>query len=214
VKVKIYAEEPNVKERLIQLNLTESDLQDAVKQGYIFRTKLTSNHPRIFYGSAPQAEIVASLREALLRLGWEKSNKDNYELVIDAIQNMSIAVATGDEFTGCQHATPSNKCPKKTNTIKAINTNNNLDLIDIFVDSMPVFPVNNDSFSTWLLLFHFAKNEIRCELSLPTEIGNDGRIKGWKERIILAPISLDEPPIEIRPIESQDIEIEIKRKVS
>jgi hypothetical protein len=85
---------------------------------------------------------------------------------------------------------------------------------DEFIKPIPGDLVKNSNFQTWILLYHFAKNEIRCELSLPSEIEGDGIIKGWKERIILTPISLDEPPIEIQPTESQDIDIEIRRKAS
>jgi hypothetical protein len=211
VKVKIYAEELDTQERLAQLNLTELALTEAIKHGHLARTKLTANHPRIFYGYSTWAETVARLREVLLPLGWEKSDKGNYELAINVLQDLAIAVATGDECTGLQHLTPSNKCPKGTNTIEAININNQ---IDLFAELIPAPSVNKDSLSTWILLYHFATDEIRCELSLPSEIGSDGRIKSWKERIILKPILLDETSIEVRPPENPDIDIKIKRKAS
>lgn len=221
MKINIYCEELNTQERLAQLNLTEVALLEAVKNGYLARTKLTKNHPRIYWGYMTWAETVAGLREALLPLGWGKSSKGNYELAIHEELNLAIAVVTGDEGSGFPHATPSNKRPKGKNTIEAIGVNNQMDLIDEFVepasesdDFIPESLVCNNNFQTWILLYHFAENEIRCELSLPSEIEDDGIIKGWKERIILTAIPLGEPPIEIRPIESQDIDIEIKRKVS
>lgn len=211
MKVKIYAEELDTQERLAQLSLTELALIEAVKNGHLARTKLSENHPRIFHGYSAWAETVARLREVLLPFGWEKLDKGNYELVTNVLLDLAIAVATGDEATGSPHATPSNKCPKGTNTIDAININNQ---IDMFAELIPAPPVNKDSFSTWILLYHFAIDEIRCELSLPSEIGSDGRIKSWKERIILKSIPLGETPIEVRPTESQDIDIEIRRKAS
>lgn len=211
MKVEIYAEELDTQERLAQLSLTELALIEAVKNGQLARSNLTANHPRIFHGYSAWAETVARLREVLLPLGWEKSDKGNYELVINELLDLAIAVATGDECTGLSHATPSNKCPKGTNTIDAININNQ---IDLFAELIPVPSVNKDSFSTWMLLYHFAIDEIRCELSLPSEIGSDGRIKSWKERIILKPILLGEPPIEVRLTTNQDIDIEIRRKAS
>jgi len=212
VKVQNYPEKLNTQERLTQLNLTELALIEAVKNGHLARTKLTENHPRIFYGYSAWAETVARLREVLLPLGWEKSDKGNYELVTNASLDIAIAVSTGNEATGSPHATPSNKCPKGTNTIDAININNQ---IDLFAELIPAPPINNkDSFLTWILLYHFAIDEIRCELSLPSEIGPDGIIKSWKERIILKSIPLGETPVEVRSIKSQDINIEIRRKAS
>lgn len=209
MKLKSYIEELDTETRLAQISLTESALIEAVKHGYLARTRLTENHPRIFYGYATWAETVARLREALLPLGWEKSDKGNYELVINKLQELAIAVATGNEYTGSPYITPSNKCPKGTNTIEAININNQMDL---FPELIPAPSINQDNFSTWILLYYIAKDEIQCELSLPSDIGADGRIKGWKERIILKSIPLDEDLLELRPNESQDIDIPIKRK--
>jgi hypothetical protein len=42
---------------------------------------------------------------------------------------------------------------------------------------------------TFLLLFHRAvdANEIRCELSRPIQMNEEGQVSGWAERIILPP---------------------------
>lgn len=199
----------NIHQRLEQLNLDEQSLIEAVKHGYLVRSSLTPNHPRIFFGYATWAETVARLRDILAPKGWQRLEKGNSELVINEFQDVAIAVAAGDEFTGQTHATPSNRCPKGTNTIDAINTNNQLDL---FAELIPLPPTSNNSFTTWILLHYSADNEIRCELSLPSSIGTDGRIKDWKERIILKHIPLDQITIDVLPLESQDIEIEIRRK--
>ena len=44
---------------------------------------------------------------------------------------------------------------------------------------------------TWVLLVSRCSDEIRCELSLPNEIGEDGRVVNWDERIILPPVHID-----------------------
>lgn len=209
MKHKVCSSEREPEARLEQLGLNETALYEAVKNGCLTRKKFTDNHPRIAIGIAIWAEIVARLREALLPLGWEKSDKGNYELVVNQSLNIAIAVAAGDESTGLSHARPSNKCPKGANTIDAVSTNNQ---IDLFAEYLPVPAINKDSFSTWILLHYFAADEIRLELSLPSEIDANGRIKGWKERLILKPISLDEISVSFPSIEMQDIEIEVRRK--
>mgnify|MGYP000529984361 CR=1 FL=1 len=210
MKLEIITEEFDVKSRLEQLNLSDDALKDAINHGYLSRTRLTSNHPRIYFGYSTWAETIARLREVLLPLGWEKSDKANYELVIHTQKELAIAVATGDESTGVKNATPSNKCPKGTNTIQAINTNNQLDL---FQELIPTPTIDQENFSTWILLHHITEKEIRYELSLPYSIEVNGKITSWKERIILNPIQLDDE-LEIIPTKSQDIDIPIKRKAS
>lgn len=211
MKLKISTETLDKKLRLEHLNLNEEALKDAVNQGYLARTKLTANHPRIFFGYSTWAETVARLREVLLPLGWIKLDKANYELVINEPLEIAIAVATGNELTGSSHGTPSNKCPKGANTMEAIQVNNQMDL---FPETLSALPANQDNFTTWILLYYIAENEIRYELSLPYYINNKGQITAWQERIILTPLPLGETRIEVNPIESQDIDIPIKRKAS
>lgn len=209
MKHSVWNSESDTQTRLEQLGLNEDALYEAVKNGCLTRKRFTDNHPRISIGIAIWAEIVARLREILIPLGWEKSDKSNYELVINQSLNIAIAVATGDEFTGSRQATPSNKCPKGTNTIDAVSTNNQ---IDMFAEYLLAPTINKENFSTWILLHYYSADEIRLELSLPSEIGADGRIKGWKERIILKPISLDDVPVSFPSVEMQDIEIDVRRK--
>lgn len=198
-----------VHDRLESLGLTEAPLRSAVTQGYLARTRLTANHPRIFHGYLPWAETVASLRDQLRPSGWEKSDEGNYELTIHLELELAVAVMTGDDGTGTPEITPSNKCPKGSNTIEAISLNNQ---IDLFPELLPLPSIEKAKFTTWILLYYFAPDEIRCELSLPSDIGTDGRIRGWKERIILSSIPLDEEPIDVRLPRSPDINIEIRRR--
>lgn len=207
--VSVFVETRDVHDRLEALGLNETALCDAVTQGYLARARLTQNHPRIFHGYAAWAETVASLRDQLRPHGWEKSDKGNYELTGHAERELAIAVATGDEGTGLVDSTPSNKCPKGSNTIEAINLNNQ---IDLFQDLMPLPSTETTLFTTWILLYHFAQDEIRSELSLPSYIDTHGKIRDWKERIILRSIPLDTHPVDVRPPKLPDINIEIRRR--
>lgn len=68
---------------------------------------------------------------------------------------------------------------------------------------------------TWILLVHRARGEVRCELSLPTSMGVDGRVDGWRERIILGAIPTDPDLMEITPPtppDQPDIHVDVKRR--
>ena len=56
----------------------------------------------------------------------------------------------------------------------------------------PVVGAVNE-WATWLLLTYrdTSAREVRCELSRPVNIGIDGRVDGWAERIILGSIPFD-----------------------
>ncbi len=197
----------DINTRLQQLGLTIGSLQEAVQQGYLARTALTANHPRIFFGYAMWAQTVAALRDNLRPDGWLKSDQNNYELTINENADLAIAVTTGDEGTGLAHLNPSNKCPKGTNTADAIAANNQ---VDLFAEFLP--PIEEKiGFTTWVLLIHLAPEEVRAELSLPSVITN-GKIKAWKERIILPSLPREDDVIEVRTSDLPEIDVPIRRK--
>jgi len=161
--------------------------------------------------------MVRGLREYLLPLGWERSDENNYSLVINPTGAIAIAVATGDDSTGCQEAEPSTKSSKGPSTVEVVfNNQQQFELPFVF----PPVPAaarptsEEDQRITWILLVHRSQNEVRCELSLPTSMSADGRVNGWRERIILRAIPTGPEDMVIVPPQSQlpDIEIDVKRR--
>lgn len=202
----IHTEEKAV-DRLSQLGIPLSVLTESVWQGYLARARTTANHPRIARGIIMWAETVAVLREQLRPKGWIKSDKGNYELAVNEKESLAIVVTTGDDATGMIGATPSNKCPKGINTAEAVEANNQQDLFSELLPAVEDIP----GLTTWVLLIHLAASEVRCELSLPSSISN-GKINGWKERVILPSIPLDDDSVEIELPDLPDIEVPIKKK--
>jgi hypothetical protein len=147
------------------------------------------------------------MREQLRPKGWTKSGNSNYELTVNKTDNLAIVVATGDDATGLIRATPSNKCSKGINTTEAVEVNNQLDL---FSDSSTKVE-ETKSLTTWVLLIHLAADELRSELSLPSNISN-GKFNEWKERVILPSMPLDDDSVEIELPNLPDIEVLIRKK--
>lgn len=197
----------NALDRLSQLGIPMAALTESVWQGYLFRSRTTSNHPRIARGLFMWAETVAVLREQLIPHGWVKGDKGNYELSVNEEAGLAIVVTTGDAATGTIGAMPSNKCPKGVNTAEAVEVNNQL---DIFSELLPAIE-GVQGIVTWVLLIHLAADEVRCELSLPSSISS-GKINGWKERIILPSMPLDDDSVEIQAPDLPDIEVPIRKK--
>jgi hypothetical protein len=162
------------------------------------------------------AETVSALREYVIPLGWYRSNENNYALSVDSTGGTAIAVATGDDGTGRPDGTPSTNARKGPSTLEAITVNQ---LQFTFMDERPS-PARgaasrpNNHRATWILLIRRASNEVRCELSLPISIGEDGHIDAWRERILLSSIPLDGDLAEAVPTPPPlpDIRIEVKRR--
>lgn len=197
--------------RLAQLGVTEVALREAIYQGHLQRTRLTLNHPRNFPGLVMWGEVVAALRDQLRPLDWIRQDVGSFPVTVNESLNLAIAVASGDEATGNPHASPSNRSKKGRYTVEAIEANRQMVLFEEFMQEVKEDAEGNQ---TWILMHHTdtAKGEIRFELSLPADIGNDGKITSWSERILLGSISFDDDLMDILQPGGPDIDIEIRRK--
>jgi hypothetical protein len=199
--------------RLSALGLTEGELAQAVSRGILARSECTPNHPPLHAGFVTWSNTVCALREILLPKGWQRSDEGNYSVVIHPSRSVAIAVATGDENTGNPNVTPMTKSPKGPSTRNAIAENQNQVLL--FPELIPVLPTSEpEGRLTWLLLIGHVAGKVKAELSLP--INCEGKVNGWKERLILSDIDIDPSiSIDITPLMPSlpDIEIDIRRKV-
>lgn len=156
-------------------------------------------------------EIVAALREQLRPFGWVRQEVGGYASTVHEERGLAITVASGDEATGNPSAQPCNRSRKGRNTIEAIEANRQLELFD----TLPAETQDEaDGKQTWVLIHHtdIVRGEIRLEFSRPSNIGKDGKISEWSERIILGSIPFDDDLVEIYPPSGPDIEINIRRK--
>jgi hypothetical protein len=207
----------DVRSRLAELGLEETSIAEVVRRGYGVFISSTANDPPLFPGFAAWAQMVRALREYLLPQRWERSDENNYSLVINPEGTVAIAVATGDDATGRVGAIPTTKSSKGPSTVEAVTSNQfqlNLDFPPVPIAS-PARPADaDDKRMTWILLVHRAMNEVRCELSLPRSMGGDGRIDSWQERIILGSIPVDPAAVEITPPQPPlpDINVDVKRR--
>lgn len=199
---------------LTRLGLDEQTLLDAAKYGYLARSNCTANHPPLYPSFVAWGETVKALRDLLATKGWVRDDERNYSRTVHSEGHIAIAVATGDEATGVASGTPSTKSPKGPRTIDAVEVNR-LQFSLPFAEWEHIELHNDQEESqptTWLLLIHHTATEIRCELSLPLDMGTDKRVNVWRERILLRSIPLNLESFEINPPAQPDIDIEIRRK--
>ncbi len=214
---KIYTQPAEVSDRLALLGLEEGAIAEVVKRGYVQFASCTPNHPPLYPGFSAWATMVCALRECLLP-AWERCDDNNYSLVVNAEGSVAIAVATGDSDTGRVDGEPTTKSSKGPATTEAVTSNQTqLELPLIFPPVLVrACPADNaERRMTWILLAHRAAGEVRCELSLPTSMGSDGRVDGWRERIILKSIQTDPEAFEVTPPAPllPDISVDVKRRV-
>lgn len=198
---------------LSRLGLDQQSLLEAAMQGYLAKTNCTANHPPIFPALFAWAETVRALREQLVTKGWKRNDDRNYSRIIHPDGHVAIVVATGDDATGDPARSPCTKSAKGPSTVDAVEINKS----QAWLPGMEPLNLVHDKQeenqpTTWFLLVHHAANEIRCELSLPFDMGYDSRIGMWSERILLPATPLDPQIMEVTPPLQPDINVEIRRK--
>jgi hypothetical protein len=207
-------EDPIGKRQLLaELGLEENWLLEAVSQGMAEWARCTNNHPKLYKGVTFWGETVKGLRDQLIPHGWKRSDEGNLPFTVNEAGDLAIAVATGDISTGTQ-SMPSTKSAKGQKTRDAVNTNQ----LRLFNDDaeLPVAIAAIRNRRTWILLAHrdSEKREVRCELSLPVGMADDGHINGWDRRIILDSIPFDGDVVSIDNTTpgAPDIDIQIKKR--
>lgn len=214
MKQAVYSETLDIETRLRELGLSADVLREAIKRGEAHRSGCTRNDPLSFPGIAAWARTVRSLRELLIPQGWLRSDENKIPLIIDPLGRLAIAVATGNSDTGSAETSSKTKYPKGPATMAAVAKNAEQLAFDFYEQSIRIQPKRTSDCLTWVLLFRRCSGEIRCELSLPSKIGEDGRVVDWVERIILPPISLDDGsgPKIYEEEAAEDIVVEVSRR--
>jgi hypothetical protein len=181
----LFAPSATTEDRLESLGLSSDILTETILVGEAARASCTANDPPILPGLLAWGRSLRALAERLADKGWTRRDAGNFSTVTDPRLNIAIAVATGDEATGLRGAIPRTKYPKGPNTVRVVDQN---------IQQLRLFEEPEDAAAdgpaalTWILLIARVGNQVRAELSLPDSIGADGRVEGWRERIILDPV--------------------------
>jgi len=203
----------DARRRLGELGLDSETLLDVARRGMAAAANCTPNHPAVLPGILGWGETVCALRDCLIPQGWRRLDEGNLPLTVNEAETVAVTVATGDEDTGRPEGNPCTKSKKGPRVAIAIAINQ----LQLFPFPVHLRPDDVSGRATWLLLIHRdqAARELRAELSRPVNIGQDGRVDSWSERILLGATPFDEkfnasPASPDTP--SPDIVVEIKRR--
>jgi len=208
----VLPESESVEERLRSMALSSTILRNAVVAGEAARADCTLLDPVCAAGFEAWRLTTRTLREQLLPR-WRAVNEKNLPLVVEPVLGIAIAVAAGDTATGLEEMQPTTKYPKGPVTERYIRVNRRQ--MPLFGEEEPMFvptPTDAERY-TWILLVYSTPRVVRCEVSLPAEIDEDGYIVKWQERLILEPIILDEAaPVDEEPDGGDDIDVPVSRR--
>lgn len=193
VPASVYTEPWDIDGRLAKLGLTKAALMQAVQRGFAAWASCTANHPAVASGIWAWGETVCALRENLAPLNWTRLDRDNLALTLNAKETVAISVSAGDEDTGRPSGNPSTRSAKGVRTKDVVSINQLL-LFTEMMDSAPAGITPQSRRTTWILLLYRDKaaREVRCELSRPISMTDEGYVDGWAERILLGSTRFDD----------------------
>ncbi|WP_409478691.1 hypothetical protein [Pseudobdellovibrio sp. HCB154] len=203
-----------VNSRLHELGVSEEILRSAVEAGERARLGCTANHPRMTPGFVGWSDTVKLLRDRLIPEKWTKHDTGGLPTVVHPKGMISIAVTTGDEGTGIETRELRSKYSKGSATAALVEVNHTQLGFDEEILGPRLFKKPSGTILTWYLVIRRLADEIRFELSLPSGLSENGQVAEWKERILFAPITLDDDAVKIDNTieEVDDIVVEVTRK--
>ena len=196
--------------RLHELDLTEELLVEVVRYALTFHAECTANDAPSAPGFLLWDKAIRGLRDRLAPQGWKAVTQQNYPTVVHPDGTFALTVAGGDQLTGDRRGKhPATRNDKGSATQDAVHQNQAV--------LWPVSPnLTPQAKQTWILLLRVdqAHEEVRAELSLPSGIGDDGRISWWVERIILTASPYGLPSLQSSKDDDDDDgeEIEVVRR--
>jgi len=180
------------------LGINTQVFKDAILSGIAQYNSVNKFHPITAGGSRAWEEIVASFRQMVVDqcVGWKSIHRDGMAQLVNAEQQLTIVVTSGDTNTGLD-----NEVQPKTRNQKGQATKNIVEAnYPLFEDVATIDESINsvDNHQTWVFLYAIDKDklEVRFELSLPTETqlsGAKGRLKisQWSQRFLFEPVPLE-----------------------
>lgn len=206
----IYQEVRECDRRLSQyFNSTKAQWVDIVKAMVAARGSCTSHNPKASPGYLAWDAGITRMRQIFCREGWESSDDNGVELIVNRDFRRKVTVMNADMGVGDATRSPRNRTEKGPAAERITDLNSQLDL---FRREHPR-EVKPDAYDLWQLCVFDDGKEVRAELSRPIEF-KGGYYIGYSERIwILRPGEWERIAIEAPCDDSgQDFEITVRRK--
>ena len=130
--------------------------------------------------------------ERLSPRGWRRRTERGAELIVSPDESISITITAGSEAGGNREFSPKAKYPRGAATRRKVRINQTeLGLFTVAPLTIASHS-EDDGQLMWMLLHRWARGRVILELSLPSDIEEDGTTISWQTRIFLGEVGHDE----------------------
>lgn len=176
------------------------------------------NKPKSAPGTNAWQRGIEVLREETIPLGWTPDEPNNQPRTVSPDKKVAITVSSGDANTGNPNKEPQTRNDKGAQTTKCAHYNSQQG--ELFpsqtnIVSLPRKLEETSSEELWMLLFYIdvEKREVRYELSRPTSMSEKSKVNGWSHRLIMPPVSYDEPAVRKAPDSPAEVDVPVTPKL-
>jgi len=189
--------------------LTQEILWNALVFGEAERRTCTEDDPGTLTGMVGWGRPIRSLREQLRPKKWRREEPKSLPLVVSPDRDVAITVASGDEQTGnARSAFAATKWDKGKMLLDWVDPSRQMTLDDALEEG----GVPEALPDLWILLVFRTSTEIHAELSRPTSVTPDDRLRFGGDRIFLKPIPIDQTlPFEDEDDDEPPTEVSVER---
>jgi hypothetical protein len=187
----IFEPDPKIDAELAALGLPSQMIQaNALLFSEAERRSCTENDPGILKGMIGSGRGIRSLREQLRPLKWHREEPNSLPLVTSPDRKIALTIATGDENAG-RKGTPfaRTKWRKGPMLTEWVSPSRQMSMLDVDETGEP-----EPRPELWILLVQRTKTEILAELSHPTSVSKDNKLRfgNTKKRFFMPPIPIDQ----------------------
>lgn len=154
----------------------------------------TALDPKGFNGTSAWAAGTRGLRLRLIPLGWRPEDPQGQPRVVSKDGRTAVTVSSGNTNTGNPTKDPMTRNDKGSQTAQSLSYNRAQGVFDFGDNVTPLRGRMNDPSeqTLWVLLYciDLDFNEMRLEISRPTNQSETGHIVEWSERYLLPAIPL------------------------
>lgn len=154
----------------------------------------TALDPKGFNGTSAWAAGTRGLRLRLIPLGWRPEDPKGQPRVVSKDNRIALTVSSGNANTGNLTIDPTTRNDKGSQTSQSLYYNRAQGVLDFGGNVTSIRGRTNDprEQTLWMLLYYIDLdwNEMRLEISCPTNQSETGHVIEWSERYLLPPISL------------------------
>jgi|GEM_PF-6492649 len=203
-----HSPEEQMSARIVHSDLSDEILMECLADAMRRRLEVSPFNPSYAPGVVLQGEFLSSLTERLTAEGWQKTQRNQIDVLISPDAKVSVQVLTGGNGTGHFKCLPSSKNKRGKRSVELFKQNSGYGQQTLWKEQKQ---------KHWIILFRSQDEQCFCELVFPVGVFGDLKTLRVEQRIVLPLIQIDKEGQTVKEVSpaqdvTEDIFLEVRPK--